>query len=360
MDAFSPLPFVVHVDDANDPVDVLDALILGPFVAGSQPHARTVRLNRVRPGASLLPPAVDANRVAVDGSRRAHLATGDGWTLRAVRWADASAQVTVTALTEHLARRILRQATADAVEPARPADEAVAVGFWHLGGRGPVRKEREVGVAAWTEVRRNYAGAAARSLERLMSVGSEGVRGRLLLLHGPPGTGKTTALRALAHAWRRWCRVDYVLDPEQLFANPGYLMAAALGEDGEDLRDRWRLLVLEDCDELLRADAKQGSGQALSRLLNLTDGLLGQGLDVLVALTTNEPLGRLHPAIVRPGRCLARIEVTRLSRPEALAWLGAPLPVGADGATLAELYALRGDLATIGDTDEPALVGLYL
>jgi hypothetical protein len=51
--------------------------------------------------------------------------------------------------------------------------------------------------------------------------------------------------------------------------------------------------------------------QALSRLLNLTDGLLGQGRKVLVAITTNEDLTRLHPAVVRPGRCLARIECPR-------------------------------------------------
>ena len=39
---------------------------------------------------------------------------------------------------------------------------------------------------------------------------------------------------------------------------------------------RWRLLILEDCDELIRGDAKSGTGQSLARLLNLTDGILGQ------------------------------------------------------------------------------------
>ena len=70
--------------------------------------------------------------------------------------------------------------------------------------------------------------------------------------------------------------------------------------------------MLEDCDELIRAEAKQGAGQNLARLLNLTDGLVGQGLDVLVCITTNEELSRLHPAVTRPGRCLAQIHVGRL------------------------------------------------
>ena len=61
------------------------------------------------------------------------------------------------------------------------------------------------------------------------------------------------------------------------------------------------MLLLEDCDELIRGDAKSDTGQSLSRLLNLTDGLLGQGLEVIVGITTNEPLPKLHSAIVRPG-----------------------------------------------------------
>jgi hypothetical protein len=95
------------------------------------------------------------------------------------------------------------------------------------------------------------------------------------------------------------------------------------------------MLVLEDCDELIRAESKERAGQALSRLLNLTDGMLGQGLDVMVCLTTNEDLARLHPAVVRPGRCLAEIEVGALDPDEASAWLGEPV---GEPTPLAELY----------------------
>lgn len=93
--------------------------------------------------------------------------------------------------------------------------------------------------------------------------------------------------------------------------------------------------------------ARDESGQGLSRVLNLTDGMLGQGIDLMVLITTNEPLGSLHPAVTRPGRCLAEIEFGELSAGEANAWLaarGSAERVTA-AATLADLYAIqKGDL----------------
>ena len=113
-----------------------------------------------------------------------------------------------------------------------------------------------------------------------------------------------------------------------------------------------RMLVIKDCDELLHAEAKARSGQALSRLLNLADRAVGQGQRLILCLTTNEPIHPLHPAFVRPGRCLAAIEVGRFTAGESRAWLTergvaadvATRSVGPAGLTLAELHAIvRGE-----------------
>ncbi len=201
-----------------------------------------------------------------------------------------------------------------------------------------------------------------------MSRNQEHLGGKLLLLYGPPGTGKTTALRALADTWRSWCRFDYVVDPERLFGSSAYLLKIALHDEEEDEEDQEeasngtmsRMLILEDCDELIAASAKERSGQGLARLLNLTDGLLGQGRSLLVALTTNEPVNRLHPAIVRPGRCIAQIEVGSLSAGEARKWLGGQTPQTGGGATLAELLSQREGARRERPTSPSPPVGQYL
>jgi hypothetical protein len=154
-----------------------------------------------------------------------------------------------------------------------------------------------------------------------------------------------------------------VLDPEYLLRDAGYLTSVLLGsddDDDEEKSDRWRLLVLEDCDEMVQA--QPGAGQALSRLLNLTDGLLGQGRNILICITTNEDVSRFHPAAVRPGRCLKQIEIGLLSPQEAAAWLGVDPSEGSawsKPATLADLYAAQGGYRPAPAEPDPP-IGQYL
>jgi hypothetical protein len=348
----------MNYDDTDGPFDVIDALFIVDFVAGTEPFSRTKRLASVRAEATLLPPDVTPDRTATSDGNMATLSSGPGWTLRSVRWRSGGGMVCVTAATDELAESIVELAATGAEAPPAPEDETVEIGFWHLTNNGPRRRAMPIEAPHWTDVRANYASDAAGAFDTLMAMSGETPTGKMLLVHGPPGTGKTTALRSLAREWRAWCQLDFVVDPERFFSSTGYLTEVIMGVDESD--NRWRLLLLEDCDELIRPGAKESSGQALSRLLNLTDGLLGQGRRVLVAITTNEDLSRLHPAVIRPGRCLAQIAVERLPYAEAVAWLGRNAGIADRGATLAELVALRDGTGPVVTSRQPEPYGLYL
>jgi hypothetical protein len=149
-----------------------------------------------------------------------------------------------------------------------------------------------------------------------------------------------------------WADFHFVLDPEEFFAGPDYLMHVVTAEDqwwerSTSNSDHWKVLVVEDADELIRADARRSTGASLGRLLNLTDGILGHGMRVLLLLTSNEPVHRLHPAVVRPGRCLADVQFTLFTRAQAAEWLAGAGKTPPRECTLAELYRLRGDVDTI-------------
>jgi hypothetical protein len=260
-------------------------------------------------------------------------------------WIDAGhGQVTIEAA--GTAAESARAAVArlrQALESPPPVAERVSIAFWMRGEFGGEVRHRQIEAQNFDAIASNYSARVRDALTRVISTRSP-EQGRLILWRGEPGTGKSHALRALARAWAPWCSTHFIMDPEELLGRGGAYMLDVLTWHGDD-EDQWRLLVLEDAGELIAADARAVTGQALSRLLNVADGVLGQGTRTLLLITTNEPVGRLHPAARRPGRCLADIEFTPLSIEEANAWLAArghgrrvnrPTP-------LAELFAQDGE-----------------
>jgi hypothetical protein len=241
---------------------------------------------------------------------------------------------------------------------------------FHFGSdNGPQEHERFLVAPWWRQIVANYSTGVRERLAPLMVEGwRPQTGGKLFIWHGPAGTGKTFALRSLVRQWGDWCDASYIVDPERFFAETAYMFEVILEstnefhratyqeEDWDSVRQqyfpgelkkseetRWRLIVLEDCGEFLTKDAQQRTGQALQRLLNSADGLIGQGLRVLFLITTNEDIGKMHPAVTRPGRmAVPPLEFGELDTAQANEWLRAQnSTVGVTkGQTLATLYSI--------------------
>lgn len=276
----------------------------------------------------------------------------------------------------HAARPDRARAILDEIRAAMPVSDgtntgSVPVHFWTYSTHGPRMIRRNLDAPLWETINGNYVEETAENLGPLMDPDFRpGAGGQLILWMGEPGTGKTTALRALAQSWRGWADVHYIVDPDKFFgAHADYMLDVMLTDDGGEppahkgqhgeapAEPRWRVLILEDSGELLQRDSRQETGQGLSRFLNAVDGLIGQGLRVMVLVTTNEPIGKLHPAVARPGRCAAKIDFLEFDSATAERWMvdqgAVTTPRITRSLTLADLYALLGgyyDQATPRET----------
>jgi ATPase family associated with various cellular activities (AAA) len=249
----------------------------------------------------------------------------------------------------------------------RSRADAAVVNFWHAGnGRGEHGAKREshsIAAPAWDMIAANYPASLRAQIDQLMALSAMPEQSRLMLWRGLPGTGKTWAIRALAREWSSWCKIHYVIDPQVLFSNSNYMLnlLSRLDEVNEGDRDACaKCVVLEDAGELIAMDSRQQYGQALAKLLNLTDGLFGQGLGLMILITTNEDVRNLHPAVVRNGRCLTNLEFGEFSEAEAREWLAAhtknscALPAK---RTLSDLYAASCERESITNITPQRVAG---
>lgn len=138
------------------------------------------------------------------------------------------------------------------------------------------------------------------------------------------------------------------------FSNSTYMLSllSKVSEAGEveDGNRKWSLIILEDAGEFIAIDSRHPYGLALAKLLNLRDGLLGQGQKLLLLITTNEEVQNLHPAIVRHGRCLTNLEFPEFSELETHEWFeshGYTSSSSSKKLTLSDLYAAPGTEASI-------------
>lgn len=190
---------------------------------------------------------------------------------------------------------------------------------------------RKLEAPTWDEIKLNYSEPTRKELQLLVE-NFEKREGKLTILNGEPGTGKTTFIRSLFRESNKFAVCNYITDPQNFFGEQtNYLLSVTIvDQDDEitsndsiseiDTENKKLIIVLEDCGELIKSDSKMEFGSGLSRFLNVIDGIIGQGLNIGVILSTNEKIKDFHPAIVRAGRINTIIEFGALSVEESKEW----------------------------------------
>lgn len=227
------------------------------------------------------------------------------------------AVVHVVALGDNLAEAIV--ATVDAVATRRDPDSRPANArplYVIVEERGRLGLA-ELGDAGAPLVRENYAPDVVERFDAAVAnLLAPEPHGRLVIVSGPTGTGKTRLLRGVMHAAPG--AVFVMIDPEMVTTLTKPHMVPLLLRIRRQHGARPVAFVIEDGDK----DVMQRGTDNLSHvqaLLNLGGGIAGDMLGVHVFVTTNARVGssafRIDEAIVRNGRMAQHVEVDRL-RPQ--------------------------------------------
>jgi len=142
-------------------------------------------------------------------------------------------------------------------------------------------------------------------LSRLQKKNDKG----LVLLHGKPGTGKTSYIRYLICSLKK----DVIFLPPNMAASitdPG-LMSVMIENPNS-------IFVIEDAENII-IDRNRSGSSSVSALLNLADGLLSDCLNIQIICSFNTDLSRVDNALMRKGRLIAKYEFNELETHKAQA-----------------------------------------
>jgi hypothetical protein len=158
------------------------------------------------------------------------------------------------------------------------------------------------------DLEHNYGSSFTPIHDKILSTLNQKKGKGLVLLHGEPGTGKTHYLKYLASKIKDKkvmfvppYLVDFITSPE---------MTPFLIENSDSI------LFIEDAERVI-TDRDTNGANGVSNILNLTDGILGDILNIQIVATFNMDRKKIDTALLRKGRLIAEHKFDKLKVDDA-------------------------------------------
>ena len=157
----------------------------------------------------------------------------------------------------------------------------------------------------------------------------------LLLLMGPPGTGKTSFIRELLFRKNLKALVSY--DPTVL--SKDFVFSEFMTSSSD-------VFIIEDADDMIRS--RKDDNPLMHRFLSVGDGLVTQPNKKIILSTNLDNIRNVDQALVRRGRCFDVIHFRELRYDESVtlcAAMGVECPSDVRSRTLAEILNSEDSIA---------------
>jgi hypothetical protein len=124
----------------------------------------------------------------------------------------------------------------------------------------------------------------------------------LVILHGKPGTGKTSYIRYLISSLKK----EIIFLPPNMagvITNPD-LISILIDHPNS-------IFVIEDAENIV-LDRERNGDSPITALLNISDGLLSDCLNIQIICSFNTDISKVDSALMRKGRLIAKYEFKEL------------------------------------------------